>query len=287
MNCRALGGASARRRWTIVGGALLALAGCGGSDPVPVEGIRTRGVFVGQTSDSGAFVAIVAGTDTVVAAAVDATSRTADTFGAARRGDDLLLETPRGSRLTGSLGEAGGNGELVLGGVSTPFVVERASGPGGLYRAAGLAGGDPLWVLWIVRNDGRQRGAAGSGSGIVVPPPVDVASRSFTYGGTTAPIADVQPDAPPGPIDDAGATFAGSPGFNGGQLGFGGFSQFGGCTSFGSFQGGFAGSFCQFSGSFGGGFGGKGFGFGGGGFFPDVLSARPSVTERDRRPPAP
>jgi hypothetical protein len=221
-------------------------------------------------ADTDAFVAVVGGSEAAVAAVVDGNGGIAEPFGGARSSDDIALDSRNGAHLEVSLSPDGGSGSVTLSGVEHSVALQPATGEAGLYRAGGLVDSEPAWIVWVVLNDGDQRGAAGTPVGIVAAPHLDADTQSFTVEGVVSPVADVLPDQPAGMIEDPGDTFAGGSGFSGGISQFGGFNTFG-CQS--AFQGGFGGfsGFCQFSGNFGG-FGGKGFGFGGGGFTPDVLA---------------
>jgi len=270
-----------RRAWALwhillVGGAamVLLLASCGddgGSANSP--GAVTTGIFVGKVSDSNAFVAVVAGSQAAVAAVVDGTQGIAEPFGGSRSSDSFALDSKHGAHLAIHISSRGANGSVTLSGTEHAIGLEPATGKAGLYRAAGLVANQPVWVLWVVLNDGEQRSAAATVNGIVAGTVLDTTTQSFTINGVTTPVADVEPDQPTGMIEDPGQIFAGGTGFQGGVGQFGGFNTFNACGNF-NFGGG-GGNFnfggCQFSGNFGN-FGGK-FNFGGGGFTPDVVSA--------------
>jgi hypothetical protein len=221
-------------------------------------------------ADTDAFVAVVGGSEAAVAAVVDGDGGIAEPFGGARSSEDVALDSKNGAHLEVSLSADGGSGSVTLSGVEHSVLLQPATGTAGLYRAGGLVDGQPAWIVWVVLNDGAQRGAAGTPIGIVDAPLLEPDTQSFTVEGVTSPVADVQPDQPAEMVEDPGETFAGGSGFSGGVGGFGGFNTFGCRSGFGGGFGQFGGG-CQFSGNFGG-FGGKGFGFGGGGFTPDVLA---------------
>ena len=236
-------------------------AGEGADGTTATTGVPAVGSFVGTVEGTDAYLAVVAGSQAVVAFATDGSTFSLP-FGGARDGDQVDLESRDGSTLSAEIAGDGVSGTIVVDGDEHAVSLEPTDGDAGLYRAAGEVGDNPVWVGWVVLNDGSQLGAANTADGIVEPPTVDTETSTIAVGDVTAEVAKVEPDDSPadvtGPGDEAGGVFVGGAGFAGGFPQFAGFTQFGG--------GGFQGGFNSFGGggggfnSFGGQFGGFGFG---------------------------
>lgn len=256
---------------SVVGVILLVvgLAACGGGDDggdggdegavatSAATGAPATGSYAGTVEGTDAYLAVVAGSQAVVAFATDGATF-GEPFGGARDGDQADLESRSGATLSADITDDAVTGTVEFEGEEHPIALEPTEGPAGLYRAGGEVGDLPVWIGWVVLNDGSQLGAANTTDGIVEPPSVDTETGTITFDDVTAEVAKVEPDDSPadveGPGDEAGGVFEGGAGFAGGFPQFGGFTQFGG----GGFQGGFGG--------FGGGGGFQGGGFGGFGF---------------------
>ena len=228
----------------------------GGGSTAPVTGS-----YSGKVPGTDAYLAVVAGSQAVVGFATDGTT-IGEPFGGGRDGAQVDLESRSGDALRVEVAGDGVTGTVELDGQEHDISLEPTEGPAGLYRAAGNVGENPVWIGWVLLNDGTQKGAANTTDGIVEPPPVDPETGTITSGDVTVEVAKVEPDDSAadveGPGQEAGGVFEGGSGFQGGFPQFGGFTQFGG----GGFQGGFGGG-GGFQGGFGGGGGFQG-GFGGG-----------------------
>lgn len=236
---------------------LAVVAGCGdgSSSDSPSAVVRT-GVFVGTASGSDACVAVVAGTEAVVAFVNDAGRGLSLTFGGPRDRETTVLDGTNDAQLEVQVARKRATGAVTIDGVPYAFTLQPAGGRSGLYRAAGKVGDEPVWAGWIVQNDGTQCATAGVNAGVVPAPALDTSTQTFAIGEERFAAARVEPDVPTGDVEDPGTTFAGGSGFSGGVRQFGGFSTFGFGGFSTSFGGGFGGGFST---SFGGGFGGGGF----------------------------
>jgi hypothetical protein len=244
---------------------MLGVGGCGGNDNSGGGGATARGSFVGEVPGTGASVAVVAGSQAAAALVTNGGHGITETFGGARRGSRVKLKSSHSAVLDVKLSDAGGSGKVVLEGRSHAVSLKPARPRAGLYRAAGRIGKRPVWVGWVVLNDGRQRGSANDGKRSVDAPRLNTANQTIRANGKRQKVDKLEPDSR-GRASKLAArgVFKGGSGFQGG--GFGGQGQFGGGG--GGFQG-QLGGFGQFGGQGGGvgGFGG-GFqsGFQGGGF---------------------
>jgi hypothetical protein len=265
---------------------IAAACGCGdgdGSASDPQPAVRT-GTFVGTASGTTACVAVVAGTEAVVAFVNDAASGLSLTFGGPRGAERTEIAGRNGSVLAVEVHRKRASGTVTIDGEPHGFVLSPAQGTAGLYRTAGKIGDEPVWAGWVIQNDGSQCATAATNAGVILGPALDTSTQTFAIGDERFAAVKVEPDVPAGDIEDPGTSFAGGSGFSGGVQQFGGFSQFGFSgfsssftTNFSGFNTGFSGGF-NFGGSFnfGTSFGGKNFGFGGGGFNPGwFASARP------------
>jgi hypothetical protein len=224
---------------------MLGVGGCGGNDKSGSGGAKVRDSFVGQVHGTSAFVAVVAGSQAAAALVTNGGHGITETFGGARRGSRVRLKSSRGAVIDVELSDNGGSGKVVLGGKAHAVSLKSARPRAGLYRAAGRIGKRPVWVGWVVLNDGRQRGSANDGKRSVTAPRLNTANQTIRANGKRQNVDKLEPDSR-GRASRLAAqgVFKGGSGFQGG--GFGG--QFGG-------QGGFQ-----------GGGGGKGVGGLGGGF---------------------
>ena len=230
---------------------LLLVAACGdnnGSHSQQAAPAVRTGTFVGRVSGSDTCLAVVAGSQAVVAFASDAANGISIPFGGPRGEDASTLDARSGDHLEVHVVHKRAFGSVTLAGVSRQFTLAPARDPAGLFRAAGKIGDEPIWAGWVVLNDGQQCGSGNTEQGVVPAPPLDLSTQTFTAGDTSVAVAKVEPDAPDTDIEDPGETFVGGAGFAGGIRQFGGFTQFG----FGGFGGQFGGGCGQFS---GGGFG--------------------------------
>src|SRR4051794_2686632 len=198
-------------------------AGCGGGGGQgPSE---ETGTYVGKVSGTKAYAAVVAGSGTSVGFVTNSRVGVGEPFGGMRRGDRIRLKSKKGPRLDVKLTEDGATGTLAVRGKKYRVPLEAAGRHAGLYRSAGTLGGRPVWAVWIVLNDGRQKGTASNGKRVAEPPRIDTKTETIIgpkKNGKRQKVAKVEPGdhGGPGPKSPAAAgIFKGGNGFQGGQGG--------------------------------------------------------------------
>jgi hypothetical protein len=139
-----------------VGLIAILLAGCQASAPKVQS-------FVGQGSNSNAFVGIVNDNGSVTAYVCDGTETTVNTAEwfkgpAANGGFDLT--SADGAHITGAITAQGVTGNMTQAdGRTFAFTIGPASGNAGVYRAEQTTGNGTYTGGWIVLPNGDQRGA--------------------------------------------------------------------------------------------------------------------------------
>jgi hypothetical protein len=240
-------------------------AGCGGGGK---SASLDTGTFVGGIHGTNAYAAVVAGSRTAVAFVTDTPRGVGEPFGGTRRHNSVRLKSKKGPRIALELTGSGAGGTLVVGRKKYKLSLAPARRGAGLYRSAGTVARNPVWAVWVVLNNGKQKGTASNGKRLTEPPKIDTKTQTIVRlkkKGKRQKVAKVEPDQGMGAGRTSPAArgiFKGGNGFQGGQGGFGGFNSFGG----GGGQFNFGGGGGQ---SQGGGFGGgqfQGGQFQGGGF---------------------
>ena len=237
-------------------------AGCGGGgETASVD----TGTYVGRVPGTSAYIAVVAGSRTAVAFATDTRSGVGEPFAGPRRNDRIHLKSKKKARIDVQLTNTGARGRLVVRRKKYKVLLEPAGRGAGLYRSAGTIARNPVWAVWVVLNNGRQKGTASNGKRLVEPPRIDTKTLTIVRlkkKGKRQKVAKVEPDQGMGAGSRSPAArgiFKGGNGFQGGQGGFGGFNRFGGgggqfnFGGGGQFQGGFGGGGLPPQGGFGGG----------------------------------
>jgi hypothetical protein len=145
-----------RQAVVIIGLLAMLLAGCQASAPKAQS-------FVGQGSNSNAFVGIVNENGSVTAYACDGTETTVTTaewFKGSAANGAFDLTSANGAHLTGAITTQGVTGTMTqTDGRSFAFTIGPASGNAGVYRADQTTGNGTYTGGWIVLPNGDQRGA--------------------------------------------------------------------------------------------------------------------------------
>jgi hypothetical protein len=237
-------------------------AGCGGGGK---SASLDTGTFVGGIHGTNAYAAVVAGSRTAVAFVTDTRRGVGEPFGGTRRDNSVRLKSKKGPRIALELTGSGARGTLVVGRKRYKVSLAPARRGAGLYRSAGTVARSPVWAVWVVLNNGKQKGTASNGKRVTEPPKIDTKTQTIVRlkkKGKRQKVAKVEPDQGMGAGRTSPAArgiFKGGNGFQGGQGGMGGFNSFGGGGGQFNFGGG--------GGQFQGGGGGQFQGGGGGGQF--------------------
>jgi hypothetical protein len=165
--------------------AVFLLAGCGGSDDDGARSARVVGTFVGAVTGSDAYVAVVAGTQNVVAYVCDGEQGIAQLF-SGRRSEDRFEVRAGGARITAELSERAAVGRVAIAG-ATPrrFAAKPAKGRAGFYRRVLERDRREVRLGWAVRGDGSQRGASTTPGNVGPAPSLRVSSGTFVLSGRT------------------------------------------------------------------------------------------------------
>src|SRR5439155_15658801 len=146
-----------RASLALMAGAGVLAAGCGGGGKG--SSIDT-GTFVGKVSGTRAYAAVVAGSHTAVAFVTDTPRGVGEPFGGSRRDDRIHLRSKKKPRIEVQLTDKGARGTLLVGRKKYKLSLEPAGRRAGLYRSAGTVARNPVWAVWVVLNNGRQKGTA-------------------------------------------------------------------------------------------------------------------------------
>lgn len=145
----------------------------GGDTPVAEADFAAATGFVGELEGTDAYVAVVAGQETVEVYACDGESGIAERFtGEVDDPTEFTLTNDAGGEATVEFADGAFAGDITLADGSThAFATEAAEGDAGLYHPV-----DPpedVRAGWVVLNDGSQRGSFGgvaSGGGYIAAP---------------------------------------------------------------------------------------------------------------------